>query len=71
MTKLSYDIKLNGTTIKNVTSYQEAKKAVAQLGKGASMKAVYTPFNSEDTPKKRKNLKEHAKKFAEKRGLEN
>lgn len=67
MTKLSYDICLNGRKVKNVVSYQEAQSIVAELGKGWTFKAVYEEFDPEDTPEKRKILAEQAQKHAEKR----
>lgn len=65
MTKLSYDICLNGRKVKNVVGYQEACNIVAELGRGWSMKPVYTYFNPNDTPERRKWAKEHAAKVAE------
>lgn len=65
MTKLSYDICLNGRKVKNVVGYQEACDIVAELGRGWSMKPVYTYFDPDDTPERRKQAKEHALKVAE------
>lgn len=65
MTKLSYDICLNGRKVKNVVGYQEACDIVAELGRGWSMKPVYTSFDPDDTPERRKAAKEHAAKIAE------
>ena len=65
MTKLSYDICLNGRKVKNVVSYQEACGIVSELGSGWSMKPVYTYFDSNDTPERREWAKEHAAKVAE------
>lgn len=62
MTKLSYDICLNGRKVKNVVGYQEACDIVAELGRGWSMKPVYTEYNPDDTPERRKAAQEHAKK---------
>ena len=65
MTKLSYDICLNGRKVKNVVGYQEACNIVAELGRGWSMKPVYTYFDPADTPEKRKACKERAEKVKE------
>ena len=65
MTKLSYDICLNGRKVKNVVGYQEACDIVTELGRGWSMKPVYTYFDPDDTPERRKQAKEHATKVAE------
>lgn len=65
MTKLSYNICLNGRKVKNVVGYQEACNIVTELGHGWSMKPVYTYFDSNDTPERLKWAKEHAAKVAE------
>ena len=65
MTKLSYDIIHNGKVIKNVVGYQEACDIVAELGPKWKFKAVYTEFNPDDTPERRKAAKEHAEKVRE------
>ena len=65
MTKLSYDICLNGRKVKNVVSYTEAVEAVKELGKGWSYKAVYTEVDPHDTPEYRKACAEHARKVQE------
>lgn len=62
MTKLSYDICLNGRKVKNVVSYNEAVEAVKALGKGWSYRAVYTKFDPNDTPEYREVCAEHARK---------
>lgn len=65
MTKVSYDICLNGRKVKNVAGYEEANKIVTELGKGWSYKVRYTNFNPEDTPEKREKAREHARKVRE------
>lgn len=65
MTKVSYDIMHNGRTVKNVIGYQEACNIVSELGRGWSMKPVYTYFDPDNTPERRKWAKEHAAKVAE------
>ena len=67
MTKLTYDICLNGRKVKNVATYNEAINICKELGKGWSYKAVYTPFDPHDTPEYREACKKHAKKVAEAR----
>lgn len=62
MTKLSYDICLNGRKVKNVDSYVEAIEAVKELGKGWSYKAVYTEVDPHDTPEYREACRKHAEK---------
>ncbi len=62
MTKLSYNIQLNGRTVKNVSSYQEACNIVKELGRGWSYKAHYTTFDPDDTPEFREACKKHAEK---------
>ena len=69
MTSLTYDILVNGVVVTNVKTYAEAKAQVAQLGRGASYKAVYTSFTDE-TAETRSKLTAHAVKAAEKRARE-
>lgn len=69
MTKLSYDIYLNGSKIKNVTSYTEAVETVKESGRGWSYKAVYTKFNPEDTPEKEEAFRKYREKLVAKRAL--
>lgn len=64
MTKVSYDIQLNGRTVKNVATYEEAKSIIAELGKGWTYKVRYTEFNPYDTPEYFKACKAHAEKVA-------
>lgn len=71
MTKLTYDIMRNGTVVNNVTSYQQALAIVAELGSGYTYKAVYTPFDPDDTPKRRKALREMREKLMAKRAEKN
>lgn len=65
MTKVSYDICLNGRKVKNVAGYEEANNIVKELGRGWSYKAIYTPIDPDDTPEKRAAAKEHARKVRE------
>ena len=65
MTRVSYDICLNGRTVKNVSGYEEAQNIVKELGSGWTFKAVYTQFDPEDTPERRAKAREHARKAAE------
>lgn len=65
MTKVSYDIMYKGRKVKNVVGFQEACNILSELGRGWSMKSVYTDFDPEDTPERRKWAKEHAAKVAE------
>jgi len=67
MTRLTYDIMRNGTVVKNVVSYQQALDLVAELGNGYTYKAVYTPFDPDDTPERRKTMREMREKFWKKR----
>lgn len=62
MTKVSYNIIHNDKVIKNVVGYQEAVDICAELGSGWKFKAVYTEFDPDDTPERRKTYKEHALK---------
>lgn len=70
MTNLTYDVLVNGVAVTNVKTYAEAKAQVAQLGRGASYKAVYTSFNPEETAETRSKLRKHSVKAAEKRDRE-
>lgn len=70
MTNLTYDVLVNGVAVTNVKTYAEAKAQVAQLGRGASYKAVYTSFNPDETAETRSKLTAHAVKAAEKRARE-
>ena len=63
MTKVSYDICLNGRKVKNVTGYEEAQKIVAELGKGWTFKAVYIPIFPDDTTKKLETMKNRVEKI--------
>lgn len=63
MTKVSYDICLNNRKVKNVTGYEEAQKIVAELGRGWTFKAVYTPIFPDDTAKKLGTMKERVAKI--------
>lgn len=65
MTKVSYDICLNGRKVKEVAGYEEANQIVAELGRGWSYKVRYTDFDPNDTPEKREKAKEHARKVRE------
>ena len=65
MTRVSYDICLNGRKVKEVNGYEEAKKIVAELGRGWSYKVRYTDFDPNDTPEKREKAREHARKVRE------
>ena len=65
MTRVSYDICLNGRKVKEVTGYEEANKIVAELGKGWSYKVRYTDFDPRDTPERREKAKEHVRKVRE------
>ena len=69
MTKLSYDIYRNNRKVKNVTSYEEAQRIVAELGKGWSFKAIYTPFDPSITPEYLEACKKHREKVAQARAL--
>lgn len=62
MTKLTYDVQLHGRTVKNVSTYDEAKSIVAKLGDGWSYKARYTDFDPDDTPERREAMRKHAEK---------
>lgn len=62
MTKLSYDIQYHGRTVKNVPTYNEAKKIVAELGGGWSYKARYTKIYPNETEEIAKAKREHAEK---------
>lgn len=63
MTKVSYDICLNGRKVKNVTGYEEAQKIVAELGRGWTFKVVYSPIFPDDTTKKLGTMKERVEKI--------
>lgn len=65
MTRVSYDICLNGRKVKEVAGYEEANQIVAELGRGWSYKVRYTDFDPNDTPEKREKAKEHAHKVRE------
>lgn len=65
MTKVSYDICLNGRKVKEVVGYEEANQIVAELGRGWSYKVRYTDFDPNDTPERREKAKEHARKVRE------
>ena len=66
MTKLTYDIVLNGrTTVKNVPTYKEACDMVEKLGKGFTHKAHYEEFDPFETPETLKTLRTHAEKAQE------
>lgn len=68
MTGLTYDIIKDGKIVYNEKSYrvaQEFKKLMPEV----TIKAVYTPFNPEETAEVRSNLRKHAVKAAEKRTL--
>ena len=65
MTRVSYNIIHNNKVIKNVTGYEEAYNICKELGAGWKFKAVYTPFDPEDTPEKRAAAAEHRRKAAE------
>ena len=66
MTKVSYDIQFHGRTVKNVSSYEEARGIISELGNGWMYKVRYTEFDPHDTPEYRKACKEHAEKVAAK-----
>ena len=65
MTRVTYDICLNNRKVKETADYEEAKKIVAELGKGWSFKVRYTTFDPEDTPERREKAREHARKVRE------
>ena len=67
MTRVSYNICKGNKVVKNVIGYEEACTIVKELGHGWSMKAVYTPFDPDDTPEKRAQAAEHRRKVAEHR----
>lgn len=65
MTRVTYDICLNGRKVKEVSGYEEANQIVAELGRGWSYKVRYTDFDPDDTPEKREKAREHARKVRE------
>lgn len=65
MTRVTYDICLNNRKVKETADYEEAKKIVAELGKGWSYRVRYTPFDPNDTPERREKAREHARKVRE------
>lgn len=66
MTKVSYDIQFHGRTVKNVSSYEEARGIISELGNGWMYKVRYTEFDPNDTPEYREACRKHAEKVAAK-----